>query len=386
MIPAPVSTCSPRGCQARPSARPSRRGKASEKGQVLVLFVLITVTLFLFCVLATAVGQSLVRRHQAQLVVDAAAWAGASKQSEGMNLIARYNEKNAGLIRGIQTSMQVPYMDDSGTTWERLFTVGALYNDWAGDTLEDYQKIFDGINNYINAINLAYASPPGLGITQTGRAAKRVVDANFAGGDSIFKPQDLRGHGIVFEPGLNPAQLVKLTEKRKYELDGLLGGYRYVPYFNHYAVTCNPGPWCINVPCCAAKAALVAGYAAAAARFSVRGYTNPIKYQFGRYYDNKSTQDVRFTYYVEVDSSPVIFGRNFFDDIPPILVVASGKPYGGYLGTRLEQNFLGFWRQRDGREASYTYKAKLVPVRPATLAALAAQRGDFSSRFLTVVH
>jgi hypothetical protein len=65
--------------------------------------------------------------------------------------------------------------------------------------------------------------------------------------------------------------------------------------------------------------------------------------------------------------------------------VATGKPYGGYLGTELERGLT--WSQRSGREISYTYKAKLVPTRFSTLMSAAVQSGNSpDTRFLTVVH
>jgi hypothetical protein len=367
----------------------TNRERASERGQVLVLFVLISLTVFLICVLATAVGQMMVRRHHLQIVTDAAAWAGAAKQAEGMNQIARYNEKAANLLIAIQASMQVPYMDDNGTTWERHVT-GGLWNDWAGDTLENYQKIFDGIDIYITALNTAYASPPFVpAVTVPPRAAKRVVDANFSNSaQSIFRASELNSHGVVFDQSNGSYQLVKLTSKKQYKLDSWMHGYMYVPYLNHYSVTCPPGPYCVNIPCCAAKAAMAAGYAISTARFRMRWATNPLKYSFGRYYDQASGNDVRFTYYIEAKSTPVIFGRNFFNDIPTIIAVASAKPYDGYLGTEVKKTWTGWYEEQSGKEASATYKAKLIPVRHAAVAALAVQRGGSGGvqRWLSVTH
>jgi hypothetical protein len=217
-----------------------------------------------------------------------------------------------------------------------------------------------------------------------------VVEANFCNGaDCLFKEVDLKGHGAVLEPELaqNIGRLVKLGDKKEYKFDiPIVDGYTYIPYLNHFAVTCNPGPFCVNVPCCVAKAGLGASYGVMLAYFRlVKPLVDPIKYEFGRFYDNPDGQDVRFTYYVELESAPVIFGRNVFDDIPPILAVATGKPYGGYLGTELERGLT--WSQRSGREISYTYKAKLVPTRFSTLMSAAVQSGNSpDTRFLTVVH
>jgi hypothetical protein len=180
---------------------------------------------------------------------------------------------------------------------------------------------------------------------------------------------------------------VKLTDKKEAKLDiPFIHGLLYVPYVGHYAVTCVPGPYCVNVPCCLAKAALATAYGAMFTYHKIiRPPVDPFEYEFGRYYDQSEGNDVRFTYFVEVDSSPVIFGRSIFDDIPPILAVATAKPYGGYLGTYLDSPLGG---QEDGKEVSYTYKAKLVPVRGSATAALAVQRAfdGGPQRYLSVTH
>jgi hypothetical protein len=370
-----------------------RAGRSSERGQVLVLFVLVSLTVFLICVLATGVGQMMVRRHYAQVVADAAAMAGANKQAEGMNLIARYNEKSHNLMTAIQITMQAPFFDSTSTTWLRM--VGCLppyCRDWAGKVLEDYKKIFNGIDGYITAINTTYASPayPMPAITVPTRAAKRVVEANFAGGQSIFRREDLRSHGVVFDQTNGSYQLVKLSNAKTYKLNSPIHGYEYLPSLTHPGVTCVVVICIDNPVCCAMKADLVAMYGAAGIITRLRWAYDPFEYKFGRYYDQRGSNDVRFTYFVELTSSPVIFGRNFFSDIPTVLAVASAKPYGGYLGTDMEKKWLlgGAWGQRSGREPSYTYKAKLIPVRGGAVAGLAAQRGfdGGARRWLSVTH
>jgi Flp pilus assembly protein TadG len=363
---------------AKTGDRRRRRAKPSERGQVLVLFVLISLTVFLICVLSTAVGQMMVRRHYAQMVADAAAFAGGRSQAEGMNIIARYNQKSANLMSGIQASMQEPYFDSKGTTTTRILTVGLGGKDWAGTTLKNYQKIFDGIDRFIDITNLAYASTPFVPAFQAPpKAAKRVVDANFSNsGQSIFTAQDLESHGVVFDQTNGAYELVKLTNKKQYKLDSWLHGYTYLPNPGHFAVTCVPGPYCVNVPCCLAKLAMAAAYGAGAMiKYRTRWAWDPIKYRFGRYYDQKGSNDVRFTYYVEVKQTPVIFGRNFFADVPTIVAIATAKPYGGYLGTDLKKTWIGWWDEQSGKEASPTYKAKLVPVRWGAVVALGARLG-----------
>jgi hypothetical protein len=65
-----------------------------------------------------------------------------------------------------------------------------------------------------------------------------------------------------------------------------------------------------------------------------------------------------------VKQAPVLFGKTWFDDIPEITVVASAKPYNGYLGKKFNGgSFLGFVPFSQDKEIRETYQAKLVPVR-----------------------
>ncbi|MHB0968176.1 MAG: pilus assembly protein TadG-related protein [Thermoanaerobaculia bacterium] len=230
-----------------------------EGGQVLVFFLLIFITMILVGVLAVAGGQMLVRRQQAQMVADAAAFSGASRQAEGLNSIANINKDAV----------------------EALFEFSAAY----------------AYGTYI-------------------------------------------------------------------AMDGAFWAWRMM---------------------------------------------NPISFTTGRFYENNQ-DEVRFAYFGRVSSSPVIFGRTFFKDLPPITVAAAAKPYGGYLGDTfvsgsplskgwskgfpwplddLNFNPFGFpYTEQSGKEASATYKAKLVPLTTQEIAALALRIGDTEdpARWLTVLH
>ncbi len=72
------------------------------------MLALTIVTMGVMAMVAITFGQALARRQQAQMVVDAAAFAGASEQAKGMNTIARINEKEVGIFNGIVLSQVVP--------------------------------------------------------------------------------------------------------------------------------------------------------------------------------------------------------------------------------------------------------------------------------------
>ena len=104
-----------------------------------------------------------------------------------------------------------------------------------------------------------------------------------------------------------------------------------------------------------------AAYGIGNAAYAIYRALDPISYELGRFYDNEEGSDVRFAYFLKVSQSPVIFGRQFFTDIPPIIVAAAAKPYGGYLGNTFERSW-GVHSSADGEEIQATYKAKLVPL------------------------
>lgn len=342
--------------------------RESERGQVLVLFLLIMVTMILIGMVAVAVGQVTVRRQQAQMIVDAAAFAGAAKQAEGMNTIAHLNQSEYNFLNWICYSKLAPYDDNDDTTWERLGAglltpIAAFHvNDWAGDLLTDYQDIFTVYNKAIDVVNCLYSIISPIGPRS---AAQDVINDNFGDeSEKIFRQADLGSSGIADLTAYASLRMVKLTEPEDYEI----GPYYYTPWPSN--TVCDA--WPFGTAYCAGIYAGVAGYIQI-----YRRWIDPIKYQLGKFYDNDKGSDVRFAYYLTVSQSPVIFGRTFFNDIPPITVAAAAKPYGGYLGKKFTDSFVGF-SQESGSEIAETYKAKLVPLTTTEIAGVALQNNPTS--------
>lgn len=347
-----------------------RRGREGERGQVLVVFILIFTTCVLLAIVAISAGQMLVRRHQAQMVVDAAAFSGAAAQARGLNTIARFNEKGLHLLRAIQETTYLPYMDSNSTTWERLLQYG-IANDWAGDVLEDYQNIFTVMNAVIDGANLVYSPLSPVGPTG---AAYRTVNENFSTNDeSIFTPEDLvRQSPIIGGSSLwRTARLVELTDPEDYSP----GLYWYIPYImNPVMQTCldDPEPFTKAAAC----GWLGEAYSASDTFVAGKRLLDPIEYQTGRFYDNPEGDDVRYAYMLTVSRAPVLFGQNFFDDLPDITVGAAAKPYGGYLGEEYEKSTFGLYDTPDGQSISPTYQAKLVPLTGEEVLSMAVLSGD----------
>jgi Putative Flp pilus-assembly TadE/G-like len=354
------------------NSRPARRRfRPAERGQVLVLFLLIFATCALLGAVAVTVGQMAVRRHQAQAVVDAAAFSGAAEQARGLNTIARFNEKSLNLLRGIQESKVAPYMDSDDTTWGRYGEsfIGPLAvfftSDWAGTVLKGYQSIFDVINDVITAVNHVY-SP----FLLPGQVAGDVVSQNFSDDpQSIFQSADLvpGGHGVIVGSLSHVTNLVSLTEPTTYDING----YTYVPYPGNWVITATCGeipP--LDEPC----AQLLGFYVVVNFYFLVERWIDPIEYKMGRFYNNDEGDDVRFCYFLTVTKSPVLVGKGFFDDLPEIVVAAAAKPYDGYLGTQWKSS-VWLYDTPSGKSISYTYKAKLVPLTGMEKAALALRTG-----------
>ncbi len=346
--------------------KPTRVRRESEKGQVLVLFVLIMLTCTAIATVAVSVGQVTVRRQQAQMIVDAAAFAGAAKQAEGMNNIAQLNQASFNLLQLIWVTTFIPYIDSDNTTDIRavIGPISALTNDWAEPVLTDYQKIFDTIDGAINVTNRIYSN---AGLPRI--AAEQVVNANFGNGsDRIFRQAD-RGTSGYPNPLLdlpkNGFRLVTLTERDSYR--GHFYTYFYNPLGNSVAVTtCRNlpnAPLPLGVAC---FVLLTAQYTATNIAVGIIREADPIRYQTGRFYNQNPGDDVRFTYMMTVRQAPVMFGRSWFNDIPEITVVATAKPYNGYLGQKFNGGgFLGLEPFSQNKEIKETYQAKLVPVRDA---------------------
>jgi Putative Flp pilus-assembly TadE/G-like len=354
------------------NSRPAqRRIRSAERGQVLVLFLLIFVTCALVGAVAVTVGQMVVRRQQAQAVVDAAAFSGAAAQARGLNTIARFNEKSLNLLRGIQESKVAPYMDSDDTTWGRYGEsfIGPLAlpftSDWAGEVLKKYQSIFDVINDVITAVNIAYSPFSPIG---PGQVAGDVISQNFSDDpQSIFQSADLGDHGVIVGSLSHLTNLVALTDPTTYEING----YTYVPYVGNAIITdtCDLYPP-LDEPC----GQLLGFYGLVNLYFLAERWIDPIEYKMGRFYNNDEGDDVRFCYFLTVTPSPPLFGKGFFNDLPEIVVAAAGKPYDGYLGTKWESSFW-LYDTPSGKSISYTYKAKLVPLTGTEKTMLAARAG-----------
>ncbi len=353
-----------------------RRGRKGEAGQSLVLFLMIFTTFVLLAVVAVAVGQVMVRRYQAQMVVDAAAFAGASRQAEGLNTIANLNKRELDFLNAIAYSKIAPYMDSDNTTTERLVFAA---DDWVGDIMEGYQDVFDVYNDLIDLVNCLYSIPsfvPGFGPRME---AEDVVKKHFGDGSAkLFKDADYGDSGIADLTTLANTKLVKLTDPETYTL----GGYWYTPDVISNSVTSASA--CADFPVGTALCAI------AYADYELQNIYYLLQstdYKLGKFYDNDEGDEVRFAYFLKVSQAPVIFGKNFFYDIPEIIVVAAAKPYGGYLGDEFEDNFIGYGEQ-SGKEISATYKAKLVPVTNREVAALALRMASTEdpTRWLVVFH
>jgi hypothetical protein len=346
-----------------------RRRRRGERGQSLVIFIFIFITLCLFAIVAVSVGQILVRRQQAQMVVDAAAFSGAAKQAEGMNTIARFNEKELHLLQAIYSTKFIPYVDSYGTTAQRDGTGAAslLWNDWAGDAIEHYGELFKIMNKVVQGVNIAY-SPFAL----PGQTANDVVHENFGDDDDqLFKTEDLDDNGVLIEPTrlADAYHLVELTEPETYKINGQYG---YVPFPLYWSMET-----CFFIPPADAPCAWTwLQYGGVNAAINAYRAFNPFEYEAGQFYDNDEGDDVRFAYFLTVSQAPVLFGKSFFEDIPSVTVAAAAKPYGGYLGDEFDGGMYLPHGQQSGKEISYTYKAKLVPLSNEEVIALAIRSGD----------
>ena len=117
---------------------------------MLTLVALIMGTFLVLSIVPITVGQTLVRRKQAQMIVDAAALAGAQQQAKALNTIARINEKALNLVNAINWAQWLTvYFDSEDRTWERIFWIG-ITNDWVKDDMWDsYTDAFSTLNSAI---------------------------------------------------------------------------------------------------------------------------------------------------------------------------------------------------------------------------------------------
>lgn len=382
--------------------------RRSERGQILPLLALTIITMGVMAMVAITFGQAMVRRQQAQMVVDAAALAGAAEQAKGLNTIARINEFELNILNGIADSQaESVYMDTDDTTTSRILFYG-LYNDWAEENWESFQeRVFDRLNQATDKVNYAYRV---RGIPK--HAAEEIVAHNFGPSSALFHdemPPETMGalspfpadQGTVVwadEQADSYTKLVKLTEPQEYSV----GGARlYVPYFDHYSVTCDPMEG-LNVPCDIAKSAMLLNYFgtvpwSAMTVFAARAATGSHPtYKLGKFYANDESHDVRFTYFLRVPAVTPVVAKDFFKEIPAIEVVATAKPYQGHLGAEFQSHmsiippdptrlfFVGRYTEQNDKTIRYTYKAKLIAVRGADKKALSLY--NFNDRYFSIMH
>lgn len=380
-----------------------RRSRPGERGQSLTLLVLTMATMGVMAMLAVTIGQAVVRRHQAQLVVDAAALAGAAEQAKGLNTIARINARQLDFLNALALAQAKGvisgYEDSLGTTSMRMLRALCPLcwgDDWAIENWKRYDgDVFGRLNAAVTAVNLAY-----LPHAKPNRAAKKVIDDNFSDSNDLFKGEAPdAGLVIPFYEFAAFAEkrdrLVEIRPLRQYRIGGARW-YKANP--RHYASTCPEMIGIVpNPPCIAARRLKNIGYAKENAIFNVKAVVqgDVPRYRLGNFYGTPKSRDVRFTYYLQVDAAKPIFGAGYLYDIPPIVVMASAKPYAGHLGDPFDERAgssnivsLGYTEDQ-GNEIAPTYRAKLVPVRLVDRLQLSQQLGsggDDAARFINVFH
>jgi Putative Flp pilus-assembly TadE/G-like len=360
--------------------RTNRRSQR-ERGQIMPMLALTIITMGVMGMLAITFGQAVVRRQQAQMVVDAAAFAGAAEQAKGLNTIARINEKEFNVTNAAiatqDLALAIGYHDSYTTTTDRLTCIFCTGPDWALDNWNSYRTdVFDTLNHAIDAINYAYGI-----FGKPYRAAKKVVDDNFGNSpEAVFQNEQPVEQGPVVWP-LDVAYattLVHLTPLQDYPVSGFR---RYVPDSGALTAFCTEAcAFIAEVPpafaACEQSCENIqrAHYAAINTWFN--GQTlieqNQPRYPMGNFYANDEAHDVRFSYYLRVGGAQPLVGKGYFKIVPDLVVIATAKPYAGYLGAPYDEWYsvpypFEAWNhapyeQQDGKSIQYTYKAKLRPV------------------------
>ncbi len=181
------------------------------------------------------------------------------------------------------------------------------------------------------------------------------------------------------------SRLVQLTEPKEYADSGMRV---YAPYFDNYAVTCDPD-YGLNVYCDLVKGLLGQNYVTANGIMLARalGGSHP-KYRLGKFYANDPSDDVHFTYFLRLPAVSPVVAKGFFKDLPAIEVVAAAKPYAGHLGAEFSHwttpLYVGQLQQQFQKEISATYKAKLIPVHGTEKKMLSILAGD--PRYFSIMH
>ena len=368
------------------------------------MLALMIVTMGIMALVAITFGQAVVRRQQAQMVVDAAAFAGAAEQAKGLNTIARINEKQINLINGIifaqAKGLVFGYKDSAGTTLKRILCFPPIVcgGDWSSDNWYEYEKTFETLNQSARAVNIAYGTIPGVPLKPS-RAASKVVADNFGSGSGrIFANEAPVSHGpIVWLTELpSAAQLVRLTQPKEYAVGN---GRRYTPNSSTINGYCSLLLFPPAIKAC--KAYQNAKWIPINAWYNLDLLRGVPKYRAGQFYDNAKGRDVRFCYYLRIQGPKPLVGKSWFGDVPDMVVIASAKPYGGYLGDEFEENFPWLlqrfqhfgYSQQEGKEIAYTYRARLIPVRTLEKRQLALQVEGANAldpavfaKYLSIVH
>ena len=305
-----------------------RHRRRRESGQVLPLLALTILTMGIIALLAITFGQAVVRRQQAQMVVDAAAFAGAAEQAKGLNTIARINEKQFNLLNAIVIAQAKGllggYQDNYGTTMARLTCGPACGADWSSSNWFAYESTFNYLNQASKAVNVAYGTLPYVKpplINKPVRAATKVVNDNFGPGSSIFSGESPVSHGPVLWALDVPsaATLVKLTAPGDYEA---ADGRHYSP--DQGALT----TWC-TTPCLATvlpplvaacvetcKNAQRVHYGVINVYYNAIALVSVPTYSAGQFYDNEPGRDIRFTYHLRIAGPKPLVGKSWFGDVP----------------------------------------------------------------------
>jgi len=386
-----------------------RADRHSERGQIMPLLALTIVTMGIMALVAVSFGQAVVRRQQAQMIVDAAAFAGAAEQAKGLNTIARLNEKSLNIINGVIMAQGegwvFGYQDNYTTTNTRLYCLFCTGPDWSSDNWHDYEDTFDTLNTIIDDVNRAYGV-----YAKPSRAAAKVVRDNFrkGGPEAIFADEDPVSAGAIVWDLDKPSALMRMVDLTEPQEYAVADGRRYKPHPGALHEFCST--WCAPTLVFYAKCYATCRKAQQAHYAAINTYFNTIelawkgvpRYEAGRFYDNQSGKDVRFSYHLRVAGPKPLVGAAWFGDVPDIVVAATAKPYGGYLGDEWEDTIpspIPFWQrfgyeQQDNKEIEYEYRAKLIPMRTLEKRQLAVDIEGYDvyfdpqrlARYLSAIH